>query len=497
MFLIRCCFIQIQVGDDESDDDAADVLYLSDDDEILESSDKHLIPSLKNGILPPELRFLYSLSLIGEGGRAFLARQCIKAIEVIEGDDIDALVSDPIDTGIVKDPQWYAFREDLTMPLRKTAAFALLIDVLQKSKKEVEYADLVTPLLQQHLENLESTGQMDIALFGGETATSKLAVPTRNRVIKLVLASARMQIEHAKAIAVVQEKEAAESALAVLDRVTPLLQKFWKVEENGSIPSFCIEGLKLMTGAFHFLTTLNRDGQIEPQLLAKVLEVLSLLCGVVITDPSKSEPFSGENPSKDWAEFPIKSGWQNVSHELISKRLYNLAVGSSVSNFSGWEMDEFNLDLLRGSNKTQHFGVNISGERVTGYISPSMEAELVDQWQQIAKLLPQFSDFDFKSNLDSAKSSSWYKEVVEDIDKNADSLSLYGEKDALPLFLTLSQLCLKATSSTECVAVKQALIKLALSVILPLVSDLFTAERDTPPHNYILTTPLHVSRSLV
>lgn len=229
-----------QVGEDESDDDA-DALYLSDDEVILESSDEHLVPSLKNGILPPELRLLYALSLISEGGRAFLARQCIKAIEVLEADDIDALISDPVDTDIVKDPLWYGFRQDFTEPLHKTAAFAFVVDVLQKANKEAEYADLVTPLLQEHLENLESTGQMDIALFGSEAAVSKLAVPTRNRVIKLILASARMQIDHVKTIASTQESEAMESALSVLDRVIPLLQKFWKVEGNGSIPPFCVE----------------------------------------------------------------------------------------------------------------------------------------------------------------------------------------------------------------------------------------------------------------
>jgi len=230
----------IQVGDDESDEDA-DALYLSDDEVILESSDEHLVPSMKNGILPPELRLLYAMSLIAEGGRAFLARQCIKAIEVLEADDIDALISDPIDTDIVKDPLWYGFRQDLTEPLRKTAAFAFVVEILQKTNKVAEYADLVTPLVQKHLESLESTGQMDIALFGSEAAVSKLAVPTRNQVIKLILASARMHIEHVEAIALTQEQEAVESALSVLDRVIPLLQKFWKVETNGSIPSFCIE----------------------------------------------------------------------------------------------------------------------------------------------------------------------------------------------------------------------------------------------------------------
>lgn len=214
---------------------------MSDDEVILESSDEHLLPSLKNGILPPEVRLLYALSLIGEGGRAFLAKQCINAIVLLEADDTDALITDPVDTDIVKDPLWYGFRQDLTEPLSKTAAFALAVDVLHKANREAEYADVVTPLLQRHLENLEASGQMDIALFGREAEVSKLAVPTRNRVIMLILASARMQIQYAESINSEEKEEAAKIAFSVLDRIIPLLQKFWNVEANGSVPEFCVE----------------------------------------------------------------------------------------------------------------------------------------------------------------------------------------------------------------------------------------------------------------
>lgn len=232
--------------------------------------------------------------------------------------------------------------------------------------------------------------------------------------------------------------------------------------------------MELLTRTFTFLLSLNKDDDIESRVRVKLLEVLSLLCGIVIPDPLGAELPNEEGMFiKDWTSFPIKAGWQNLSHELISKRFYNLAIGCVVSNFSGWEMDEFNLDLLRASNEKRHFGVNIGGERVSGYISPSTEAELVDQWKQIVELLPQFSNFDFKSNLDAAKTSSWYKEVVEEMGENGDSMEAYGEKDAFALFLTLSRLCLKAASSTASDAGKHyALIKLALSVVLPLVSTL-------------------------
>lgn len=251
----NCSLFFLQVGEEESDDEA-DALYLSDDEVILESSDEHLLPSLKNGILPPEIRLLYSLSLIGEGGRAFLAKQCFKAIELLEADDIDALISDPVDTDIVKDPLWYGFRQDLTESLHKTAAFALAVDVLHKAKREAEYADVVTPLLQRHLKNLEMSGQMDIALFGRGAEVLKFAVPTRNSVIMLILASARMQIQYAETIASEKKEEATKIAFSVLDRIIPLLQTFWHVEANGSVPIFCVEvSIKKGLFTFHLFVT--------------------------------------------------------------------------------------------------------------------------------------------------------------------------------------------------------------------------------------------------
>lgn len=216
-----------------------------------------------------------------------------------------------------------------------------------------------------------------------------------------------------------------------------------------------------------FLTDLRIHSQVDPRVFAKLLEALSLLCEFVIPDPSSSDVQSEQDPFKDQTEFPIKAYWQNVSHELISKRVYNLAVACLVSNFSGWERDEFHLDLLRPTYKESHFGVHIGDERVRGPLSPSIEAELADQWKHITNFVPQFADFDFQANLDAAKSSSWYKEVMDVV---SESMAAYGEEDGFQLFLTLSRLSFKAAYSTKDRTTSIDFLKLGLSVVLPLVS---------------------------
>ena len=213
---------------------------LSDDEIFMQSLDESLVTMLKNGILPPELRFLFALSLFCEGGRAFLARKYIVAVEAIQDEDEEAHTGDPIDTDIVKDPLWHAFRHEMSGPLRKTAAFAFALDVLQKVKKETECADVMVPLLQRYLDNLRTSG-LTIDAILNETELSRQATVTRNQIVKLMLASARMEIENAKSIISTQEPVVFETALSVLEQIVPLFQKSWNVEENGSVPSLCVE----------------------------------------------------------------------------------------------------------------------------------------------------------------------------------------------------------------------------------------------------------------
>jgi hypothetical protein len=218
--------------------------------------------------------------------------------------------------------------------------------------------------------------------------------------------------------------------------------------------------LRILAKTFEVLGTVRQHygGHATQCILAKLLGVLSVLCGAAILDPFQSESSAAETHSKQWTDFPIQSDWQNEAQQNVSKRVFNLAIGCCVSNFSGWENDEFNVD--------------IHGERVTGYLPPTVEAELADQWKKLGILLPELPNFDFDANLVTVKSSSWYTQVMKNIDESSYPVSMYGDEDGLSLFLSLSRLCLDAASSAASDTVKDTLIHLAVSVIIPLVSVL-------------------------
>ena len=74
--------------------------------------------------------------------------------------------------------------------------------------------------------------------------------------------------------------------------------------------------------------------------------------------------------------------------QIVSRRFYNLVIGCNVALFSGWETAEFSLDLMKQNEKasnSRHFGVDIRGNRVTGYVSPETETELADQWRKLER----------------------------------------------------------------------------------------------------------------
>jgi hypothetical protein len=62
--------------------------YLSDDEHLnLETSWSSLLESLRRGVLPPEVSVLYSLCLMHEGGRNYVAKACMESIVYLPKED--------------------------------------------------------------------------------------------------------------------------------------------------------------------------------------------------------------------------------------------------------------------------------------------------------------------------------------------------------------------------------------------------------------------------
>jgi hypothetical protein len=175
---------------------------------------------------------------------------------------------------------------------------------------------------------------------------------------------------------------------------------------------------------------------------------------------------------REWDGFPLKTSWQPAEFGPLSLRIYNLSVACNVALFSGWESEEFTLRLLRRRHGNKHFGVHFHDRRVAGILSAEIEDSICQQWTQIATLLPSFPVVNFSERLAGAKESDWYKDEVEDRKQTTGDapIARYAEEDGVAIHLAFSALCLHLAASENDGKVRNRLLQISLSVLLPIVS---------------------------
>lgn len=213
------------------------------------------------------------------------------------------------------------------------------------------------------------------------------------------------------------------------------------------------------------------DSNFIADLLSKIKPVVSLLIGVEVNEIGETDEFEPLLAAESWTEFPLPNHWQSFSQKAISRLAYNLCVACDVSCFSGWNTDEFRLDSLKKRGGREYFGVNIRDERVVGHVSSETEVELLQEWERVGKLMPWASSFDFKGALSTVKNSEWYESAKATAESGYDhkTIATHGEEDGMKILLMFSNLCLLVAEASPTKAASDALIKTALSVLLPVV----------------------------
>lgn len=176
--------------------------------------------------------------------------------------------------------------------------------------------------------------------------------------------------------------------------------------------------------------------------------------------------------SESWTSFPLPCDWQSTLQKNISLMSYNLCVGCCVSAFSGWTPEEFNLDQLQSRDNINVFGLNLDGTCVAGYLSSDVASSLSRQWECIHKLLPNLDPLRFDMQLSQRMDKEWHQKIKNVIKRQSSkscSIALFKEDYGLMTLLSFSMMCLLAAGHSEKVE-KDNLLKLAMSVILPVVS---------------------------
>jgi hypothetical protein len=213
------------------------------DDEALDENPQ-LVAHLERGILPSELQVLYALCLIGEGGREYLARQCIQAIDVLREDPEDSPENHGTDTDALQNPPWRSYRDNLTVELTKLSALILAEDLLKKLDKEKDWAAELLPIFQREVNRFESANPF-YHIHASEAHENPRSELRKTQLIKIVLAETKFRILSIESrVYAADLNDADNQVLNCFDHAVVTLKRLWKVE-NGVPSKYAVEVSKL------------------------------------------------------------------------------------------------------------------------------------------------------------------------------------------------------------------------------------------------------------
>jgi hypothetical protein len=211
----------------DAGDTQDDGIYLSDDDILEDLNDNSLeVATLKQGALPPELCYLCGLCMVGEGGRDYLARQMLDAVDALppeEAADLDDTNNSTtnashqiVDTQVRPDAEWIKLEKVTRKPVKRFAALVYLADMLTTTStttawsgmtdaplkggglvaitnKAEAWAGRVIPLFEKHVKFAE--GRRHLMTDEGQTVAPIVNQTFR---LKLLLFMSRMKLFKAK-----------------------------------------------------------------------------------------------------------------------------------------------------------------------------------------------------------------------------------------------------------------------------------------------------------
>ena len=211
------------------------------------------------------------------------------------------------------------------------------------------------------------------------------------------------------------------------------------------------------------LRLLERAGIDQQVVLNRLRTLVGLLVGF------KSDDIKAPEDDPEWSSLPFSSSWQNEKLRSLSLRMHNLCVANSVALFAGWEDTEFSLDLMQRKGKNKYFGITLNEGRVIGHLLADSARHLADAWLVAESVVG--VKIDFVARLDKATTFLEKGNHVAPPPKGGGDVAIYGEKDALTIFIKYAQQCFVVASTLEVSsATRNELIETGMSLLLPIVS---------------------------
>jgi hypothetical protein len=456
--------------DADSDGENSFVRLLSDDEDWQEMEDDRVAESMKRGTLPPLVRSLYGLALLGRGGRKYVAIKCLESIKQLPQDGATWFQRTNLQEQRLVDSKesgWLSFHETYSNFSGRTPVLALTAEVVLHYPMEDDTFVRLISVFEDHDKFLASS--TEVPTYQVVHSTSPIYVHRISCVCEVSAALTRCLSK--RAILSVASNETSDDTVAQnlaqsLHRTTQLSLALWKMEENETLPKHLVLSLKASAEAIRTLNILDADSTGSTK--EDILRWLSRMCSIPYAEFLNFSDGSGLLEGSTTSTDP---NWLSPPRSKIAMLSHNLVVATSVEAFSGWNEREFSESQIRRSEIPTYVGIRTGDGLVAGLVDKSVKLELIRQWSSIQRILPDSTVASTISEMFlSLEDEQWLKDELERLRPPEDctEIASEGEREGLWMCLFFSQMSLVLAESSGDPRILAGHVLNAMSVLFPL-----------------------------
>ena len=452
--------------DEVAEDDASSGSEepLSDQDEIDGTDEDSLTEAFRRGVLPPDLLFMYGLSLIGVGSHNFLGTKCLESIVSVENEPSSWM---ECDVAGQKSPgsQWDAFCSANSGKFYRIQAYVFAADIIRSLDKEKLLCASLVDWFGRLEAELVSQGVVEMFSVKPQSKCSMYDFKV-GLIVSMLCATIRLRMTHLlSSSGSNQSINSPALLLRSMQCLSKMIPSIWSCNADKTLSSRAMSVLMTAAAAFPFLA--GRIGETNAPEPEELLRCISTWLPVICSNEQMNLLLFAKHVAENtFDEIPFGWSWQSTDQYRLSLRCFNLAVGRNISYFSGWDPREFSGSphQLRRRSGPAFYGITTTDGCVAGYLSPHLLAEIRHQWHLLAtsgQVIPAASVLHRLSLL---PNNPWYCGLAESVEKveQENKIATFCEEEALAILLSFSRICLKNTS------IISNGVSHALSVLVPL-----------------------------
>lgn len=342
IFALRYETYDADVGD-HSDSESEDAFS---DNELFEDENPQRIQEFRMGCLPADLMVLYGVSLLGRGGRKFLAQKALSFARHLGG--IEPSFFEPLS----EDGRLQSFYNHFRSTISQPSAMALVFDTIQ-SLKELSSSDIKDGLGDIFME-LSSDLRGWLREEGREKNTmDPFKESSLTTSIKICLMAAEMTVDAFDA-RIGSDIREIEPLVEGASLAGDILERFNETEGSDVLTAISNAALSLMLLSVQKLSMLGQS-QLFQASKEKIIPLIFRIMKSLGLDPPPKF-----TPTKEYFEcvrdFPFDFYWLSAPTGSIALRVAELCVDTPGTNHDSPGMEDGNSFMICGAPSEGGYG---------------------------------------------------------------------------------------------------------------------------------------------